>query len=242
MNPPGHRLAGRYTRGYLPHIRVPGRRYFVTFRLDGTLPQEELLDYQRERDELIRQAESEAHQLSGADQKRLFELYSARIEYYLDAGRGDCWLKETRVAEIVAQALRFFVNSRYALGAWVVMPNHVHVLVRPLGEHTLDSILKSWKGFTAREANKILGRTGEHFWAHEYYDHWLRDDEEKARLTAYIHDNPRVAGLCERPEDWLWSTAHPRWQGGGKGGSKASLPADKNVGATGEGAADGPPS
>src|SRR5882762_4945489 len=136
MTPPSHRLAGRYTRGYLPHVRVEGRRYFVTFRLEGTLPQEVLADFQRERGELIRKAEREGHQLSWADQKRLYELYSERIESYLDAGRGERWLKESRVAEIVASALRFFVNQRYALGAWVVMPNHVHVLVRPLGEHT----------------------------------------------------------------------------------------------------------
>ena len=227
MTPPNHRIAGQYSRGYLPHHRVEGRRYFVTFRLEGTLPQEVLESFQRERDELIRQANREGHQLSWADQKRLFELYSERIESYLDAGRGDCWLKDPRVAEVVANALRFFVNSRYALGAWVVMPNHVHVLVRPLGEHTLDSILKSWKGFTAREANKIVGRTGEPFWANEYYDHWLRDEDEKVRLTAYIYDNPVKAGLCARPEDWLWSSAHPKWaRGVGTGGSKTSPPAD----------------
>ena len=233
MQPPSHRVAGQYSRGYLPHVRVEGRRYFVTFRLDGTLPQEVLLAYQHERDELMRKAEREGHQLSWSDQKHLFELYSERVEAHLDAGRGDCWLKEPRVADVVANALRFFVNSRYALGAWVVMPNHVHALVRPLGAHTLDSILKSWKGFTAREVNKIIGRTGTSFWAHEYYDHWLRDEDEKARLMAYIHDNPVKAGLCERPEDWLWSSAHSRWaKVVGTGGSKASRPADKNVGAT----------
>ena len=234
MNPPSHRIAGRYTRGYLPHVRIEGHRYFVPFRLEGTLPQKMLADFQRERDELIRKAGRDGHQFSWEDQKRLFELYSERIESYLDAGRGDCWLKEPPVAEIVVNALRLFVASRYPLGAWVVMPNHVHVLLRPLGEHTLDSILKSWKGFTAREANKILGRTGATFWAHEYCDHWLRDEDEKARLIAYIHDNPRKAGPCERREDWPWSSAHPRWaRGVGTGGSKAYRPAARNVDTTG---------
>jgi len=233
MNPPHHRVSGRYTRGYLPHIRVEGRRYFVTFRLDGTLPQDVLEGYKREREELIRQAERDGHQLSWAGRKRLFELYSERVESYLDAGYGECWLKQPAVAELVATALRFFVNQRYALGAWVIMPNHVHALVRPLGEHTVDSILHSWKGYTGREANKILRRTGTSFWEREYYDHWLRDDEEKARLTDYIHDNPCKAGLCERPEDWLWSTANPRWAPRvGPGGSKASPPAGLEAGAT----------
>ena len=85
MNPPSHRLAGQYTRGYLPHVRGLGRRYFVTFRLEGTLPQEVLNDLQRERDDLIRKAGCEGHQLSWEDQKRLFELYSERVESHATA-------------------------------------------------------------------------------------------------------------------------------------------------------------
>jgi len=92
------------------------------------------------------------------------------------------------------------------------MPNHVHVIVRPEGEHTLNKILQSWKGYTSREANKILNCTGQSFWDREYYDHVIRDDAEKARLTKYIHDNPIKAGLCERWEDWEWSSAHARWK------------------------------
>ncbi len=78
------------------------------------------------------------------------------------------------------------------------------------GNH--PALSKSWKGFTAREANKELARTGEPFWAREYYDQLVRDDEERARLANYIHDNPVKAGLCERWDDWPWSSAHPRWR------------------------------
>ena len=204
---PSARLAGRYTRGYLPHLRAQGRAYFVTFRLDGTLPQEVLRQYQAEREALLASAQKN-EELSIADERRLLELYSEKIEAYLDAGRGECWLKDPRIAGLVAGALRFFHGQRYDLGPWVVMPNHVHVIVRPLGGHLLDRIVKSWKGFTAREANRLLQRTGDHFWAREYYDHVVRNDEERARWAGYIHDNPVQAGLCDRWEDWPWSSAH----------------------------------
>jgi REP element-mobilizing transposase RayT len=146
------------------------------------------------------------------ERQQALELYSAKIEAYLDAGRGECWLRDPRVADQVAEAFRFFHGQRYDLGPWVVMPNHVHVLVRPLGAHLLDGIVRSWKGFTARAANQLLGRTGEAFWAREFYDHLVRDDAERARLGDYIHDNPVKAGLCARWEDWPWSSAHPRWR------------------------------
>jgi len=216
---PTPRLAGLYDRGYLPHLRAQGRSYFITFRLHGTLPQEVLRQYQAERDALLAKARAVRNadipvgeELCAEERRRLFELYSEKIEAYLDAGRGECWLQEPRIGELVAGALRFFHSQRYDLGPWVVMPNHVHVIIRPLRTHLLDEIVKSWKGFTARETNKLLKRTGDSFWAREYYDHLVRDDQERARLTDYIHDNPRKARLCAGWEDWLWSSAHPRWR------------------------------
>lgn len=206
-----HLKSGEYDRGYLPHIRVEGRPYFVTFRLEGTLPQELLRQYQAERDALLRKANLNG-KVSPEDEQRLRELYSEKIEAWLDAGRGECWLKEPRIAQLVAEALRFFHGKRYDLSSWVVMPNHVHVIVRPEGEHLLNEIVKVWKGYTAREANKLLSRTGESFWDREYYDHVIRTDNEKARFTAYIHNNPVKAGLSATPEAWPWSSANPRWR------------------------------
>jgi len=211
FNPnPSARLAGRYDRGRLPHIRAQGRSYFVTFRLEGTLPQEALRQYQAEREVLLVKLKDTQgdESLSPEEHQRLLDLYSERIEAYLDAGRGECWLQDGRIGGLVADALQFFHGQRYELGPWVVMPNHVHVIVRPLGEHWLDQIVKSWKGFTAREANKLLKRTRESFWAREYYDHLVRNDEECDRLTDYIHDNPVKAGLCARWERWEWSSAY----------------------------------
>ncbi|PYK59234.1 MAG: transposase [Verrucomicrobia bacterium] len=208
---PSRRLvSGRHSRGYLPHIKVEGRPYFVTFRLDGTLPQEILRQYQDEREYLLQQADRAGRQLTWEEQQRLFQLYSEKIEAYLDAGHGSCWLRQPTVADLAAGALRYFEGKRYTLSAWVIMPNHVHVVVRPEATHTLSSILQSWKSYTASEANKLLNRVGQHFWQKESYDHWIRDDAEKARFVAYVENNPVAAGLCAQPEDWLWSSARER--------------------------------
>ena len=88
------------------------------------------------------------------------------------------------------------------------MPNHVHLLVLP--EVSPRQFMQTLKGFTAREANKVLGRTGEPFWQREYYDHWVRDAKEHAKIISYIENNPVQAGLVQSPEDYRWSSA---WQG-----------------------------
>ena len=119
-------------------------------------------------------------------------------------------MSRTDVADLIASALKFFVGRRYELHAWVVMPNHVHVIVWPLAGHTLSEILHSWKSYTSKEANKLLHRGGETFWQKESFDHWIRGDAERAQLVAYVENNPVKAGLCKRPEDWKWSSAHER--------------------------------
>jgi len=83
------------------------------------------------------------------------------------------------------------------------MPNHVHVVVQPLGGHALPSLLKTWKGFSGRTANRLLGRTGE-FWQAEYYDHLIRDEAEFVHAVRYMVANPAKAGLTEWP--WVWAS------------------------------------
>jgi REP element-mobilizing transposase RayT len=207
---PNHLRAGRYTRGFLPRVRVEGRPYFVTFRLAGTLPQEVIRQYEDEREALMAKAACGGHPLSWEDRQQLHELYSARVEAYLDAGHGDCWMRDERIANLVVSGLKFFDQRRHVLSAWVIMPNHVHAIVRPIEEHRLHEIVRSWKNYTARQANTLLERTGDAFWAREYYDHVVRDDDEKVSTMAYIHNNPVKAGLCCQPEEWKWSSAYGR--------------------------------
>ena len=93
----------------------------------------------------------------------------------------------------------------YQLRAWVLMSNHVHILIYP--ESKLSRITKAVKNFSARQANTILGRTGQPFWQDESYDHWVRSSEELERIVRYIEENPVAAGLVETVEQWRWSSA-----------------------------------
>jgi len=96
----------------------------------------------------------------------------------------------------------------YELISWVVMPNHVHLLILP---KVSVSVLMRWlKGSTARNANRTLARTGQPFWQDESYDHYLRQSKQIGKTTAYIEQNPVRAGLVQAPEDWRWSSAG--WQ------------------------------
>jgi len=208
VNTPRHLTAGFHSRDHLPHLKQEGGAYFVTFRLAGTLPGEVLRRFKQEREEILRHALAAKRPLTWQEQEELFRWYSARVDAYLDAGHGDCFLRHPQIAKLVADALRFFDSQRYELRAWVVMPNHVHVVVWPRPPETLSRVLHSWKSFTSKEANKILKRVGQTFWQSESYDHLIRDDDDRARCVAYTINNPVSARLCARPEDWQWSSAY----------------------------------
>ncbi len=135
----------------------------------------------------------------------MFNWYSERVDKVLDTGAGECWLREPDIAKLVADALQHFEGERYELRALTIMPNHVHVVVRPLSPHTLSAILKSWKGYTALHANRLLDCQGT-FWQEESYDHLCRDDDDIARCCAYTLNNPVSAGLCHDPRDWPWTS------------------------------------
>jgi putative transposase len=199
---------GIHSRGYLPHVKREGASYFVTFRLTDSLPKEVLLHFEQEHAEALHRLTAKATTEQAEEVHR--EL-RRKIERHLDQGAGECHLRRPEIADMVADALRHFHGHQYLLDDWVVMPNHVHILLWPMPNFTPSEILKSRKRHTARQANLILGRTGETFWQRESYDHWIRNDEEKARIRRYIRMNPVKAGLCKVPEDWKWSSAWPGW-------------------------------
>jgi REP element-mobilizing transposase RayT len=114
-----------------------------------------------------------------------------------------------RVARVIEDALLHFHGERYALHAWCVMPDHVHVLVTPFQDRTLDTILHSWKSFTANEVNKMLHRAGA-LWQPESFDHLVRSPEAFDKFAAYIESNPVTAGLCSDPSSWQFSSARHR--------------------------------
>src|SRR5204863_9443525 len=97
----------------------------------------------------------------------------SRVDEQLDAAFGSCWMQRPEIAQLVADALKFFDGNRYVLLAWCVMPNHVHVVLHTEAGQTLDSICHSWQSYTSRKANRILNREGR-FWQKEYFDRLLR--------------------------------------------------------------------
>jgi REP element-mobilizing transposase RayT len=133
--------------------------------------------------------------------------YRRKIETLLDAGRGSCILRDSRVAAIVVENWHHHAGSRYDLGAWVVMPNHVHVLIRVHAGQPLDCIVHSWKSYTAKQIAKEKA-VATPIWQPDYWDRFIRDERHWLSAKSYIEQNPVAAGLAARSEDWPWSSAY----------------------------------
>jgi type I restriction enzyme R subunit/putative DNA methylase len=135
-----------------------------------------------------------------------------QVEAWIDAGHGCCLFREPAAACLVQDTFLFFDGERYRLLAWVVMPNHVHVLFQPLEGWTMARIVASWKSFTGRRLSSLLpaspGANAVHrVWHREYWDRFIRDERHLHSAREYIHNNPVKAGLVRRPEEWEWSSA-----------------------------------
>jgi type I restriction enzyme R subunit/putative DNA methylase len=116
------------------------------------------------------------------------------------------YLRQPRIAQIVVDSIHKGVElAHFELGAYVVMANHVHLLIWP--RIAPERLMKSLKGSSAREANRVLGRIGEPFWQKESYDHWVRDHWEFEKIRAYIENNPVNAGLVRTADEFPWSSA-----------------------------------
>ncbi len=190
---------------YLPHWTKDSAVYAVTFRLADSLPQSVLQDWFAEKQAIVARARQANRPLTDDEAKELNRLHSERVERYLDSGVGECWLRDERIAAIVANTLKHFDGERYQLLSWCIMPNHVHVVFQPAPGQVLADLMRSWKTFSAREANMKLGRTGE-FWQPEYYDHLVRDADDLRHAVEYAWENPDKAGF----EDWTWRGRNER--------------------------------
>lgn len=183
----------------LPHWTRDGANYALTFRLADSLPQAAVEKLRAEERQLDRQQARGYVPMSRDEERRLARLKSDKYQQLLDDGYGECVLQRDDLAEIVAKALKHFDGIRYRLWAWCVMPNHVHAAVQVFEPYTLASVLHSWKSFSAKEMNKVLGRTGV-LWQAESYDHLIRDEADFQRCVRYILENPARAGFAS----WKW--------------------------------------
>jgi putative DNA methylase len=181
------------SRRNLPHWYREGATYFVTFRLGDSVPKQVLAQWEEER-QIWLKSNPEPHSAEQLAEKS--KLFSERREAYLDDGHGSCVLKDNKIAQIVADAMKHFDGERYNLGSWVVMPNHVHALVTPKPANDLSSILHSWKSFTANAINKALGKKGT-LWQDESYDHIVRSGAQLDHYEKYIDKNvAQASSLC----------------------------------------------
>ena len=184
----------RHTENRLPHWQQEGAVYFVTFRLADSIPLQLLNQWEDERRAWLRLH----HEPWSAEIEREYhQRFSAAIEQWLDAGHGACFLRKPGCAQVVAETLRHFEGERVAMISFVVMPNHVHVLFVQNPEWPLEKLIRSWKGFTARQINKLLGRSG-NFWQRDYFDRLIRDEKHFANCVRYIRRNPEKARLPDK--------------------------------------------
>jgi REP element-mobilizing transposase RayT len=208
----------QFYRRKLPHRHSPGATLFITFRLADSIPTTLLRQWLAE-NEFRRRAAAR-----GEPEIEFRRRWFARFEDVLDkAANGPRWLADPRIAQIVADSLTYRDGRVYDLSAYCIMSNHVHTVFTPLlstnsikevkgssplrfesTEATVPVIMKSLKGYTAREANKVLNRTGA-FWEEESYDHEIKDGEEFGRVVRYVLNNPVKAGLVNHWSEWPWN-------------------------------------
>jgi len=174
------------SRRNLPHVEQRDAIYFVTFRLADSLPWQKVRQWKYERDQWLA-ANPPPH---GAEQvSMLRKLFPERVHQCLDAGYGACPLQQPAVGDIVEWVLRFGDGNTYRLGEFVIMPNHVHVLVQP-ATSSLDRIAPAWKSISSRRINKALGRSGQ-LWQEESFDHIIRNQQKLEAARRYIRENPQ---------------------------------------------------
>ncbi len=187
-----------HSRGYMPHFDGSHVVQHVTYHLADSLPAEVLARL--------------AEEVSRIPPRRQDGERRKRMEAWLDAGHGSCLLRSPEAAALVQGAFLHFDAVRYGLLAWVVMPNHVHVLFAPMAGWQVARIVASWKSFTGRRLSALRSTTQParlvpRVWSREYWDRYIRDREHFDTTVSYIHANPVKAGLATSPEGWPWSSA-----------------------------------
>ncbi len=193
------------TQGHLPHWDQEGATYFITWRTVDSIPREVWLRWRAERDAWLEKHgihptakdwRWHVEQLSD-EERQDFRRFSKELEDELDACHGECVLRKPELAEIVAGALRFFDGERYELGDFVVMPNHVHLLVGGMARDAMLKQVESWKKWSAIKINEALGQRGR-FWQDESFDHLVRSEASFGKFRQYIAENPVKAKLRKR--------------------------------------------
>jgi REP element-mobilizing transposase RayT len=181
-----------HCRGKFPHREYKPLQ-FISYRLYDSVPQKVIEAWKEE---------LKVTEMTMSNDPRV-EILRKRIDKYEDAGYGQCFLQDPRIASMIQENLFHFNGVRYNVLNWCIMPNHVHVLIEVKEGWTLSTIMHGWRSYTAHQANKILGRTGD-FWMDEYFDRYIRDEKHLETVINYIDNNPVKAGLVDEAYKWPW--------------------------------------
>lgn len=133
-----------------------------------------------------------------------------------DRNYGSRLLAKSKLAQIVQDRLLFSDGVHYALAAWCIMPTHVHVVVEQFENAPLSNVVQEWKSVSAHMINKAEGRRGP-LWQREYFDRFMRSEQQFEWTVSYVENNPVAAGLVQRPVDWRFSSAVWRRNDAGEG-------------------------
>jgi putative transposase len=204
-----------YYHRNLPHFQPLGGTFFITYSLAGSIPVDIIIKLQKEYEEkklnLVKK---------GSDMSNLVQIRKKHFQKYDNLlnkiSSGPKFLKNELIAEAVAGSLHYWDGKSLELICFCIMSNHVHLILRLFDQKEktfpvyLHKILQSIKQFSAKRANKILGREGQ-FWQRESFDYQVRDRNELFRIISYILDNPVKAGLCESRDQWKWSYIRPKY-------------------------------
>ena len=191
----------RHAQSRLPHWQQEGGVYFITFRLADSVPSRLLAQWESEREAWVK---NHPEPWSRETEFEYHKHFSGALESWLDASHGSCVLRRQDCAQIVAETLRHFEGERVVMISFIVMPNHVHALFVQNPEFPLEKLVRSWKGFTARQINKLLERSG-NFWQRDYFDRLVRDEQHFVNCLRYIRRNPEKAQLTKN-EFILWES------------------------------------
>jgi putative transposase len=197
-----------FYRRNLPHWHPEGKSIFITWRLFGSLPTSLLKKIRTAPFGRLRAGRNGCANKAAKDESKQSPGEEfLRLDSVLDAAKsGPHWLADPEFADYAQYPIvRCAELHRYVLHAYVIMPNHVHVLLDP--HLPLAKISGVIKGVAARDINARLGRSGKPLWQDESFDHWIRNSAEFERIRHYIEWNPVRAGLAARPQDWKWSSA-----------------------------------
>ena len=123
-----------------------------------------------------------------------YRVFSGRWHRELDQCQGECVLKNHELARIVYDSLLHFDGDRYEMWDFVIMPNHVHLLVAFRSDDSMVAQCESWKRYTARAIHQESDQSGR-FWQQDVFDHLVRSAEQFQHFRNYIADNPIKAGL-----------------------------------------------